>query len=143
MRRGLPPGRHRARRRGRPPGDVLARGGRRDEAHAQVTALLAENPLDAEAQFVHGLIALEAGDPAAAAAALRRAVYADAKFALAAFTLGRAYDALGDGQAARRSYRQALRHLDPDDQSHDVLLKHVDIGDIAAVCRARLAGGQS
>ncbi len=117
--------------------------GRRDEAHAQVTAMLAEDPLDAEVQFVHGLIALEAGDPGAAAAALRRALYTDARFALAAFTLGRAYDALGDGPAARRSYRHALTHLDPDDQRHEVLLKHVDIGDIAAACRARLAGGQS
>lgn len=116
--------------------------GRRDQARAHVTALLTENPMDAQVQFVHGLIALEAGDAQAATAALRRALYADSKFALAAFTLGRAYDALGDAAAARRSYRHALRHLDPDDQRHDVLLKHVDIGDIAAACRTRLAGGQ-
>jgi hypothetical protein len=68
-------------------------------------------------------------------------LYADSTFALAAFTLGRAYDALGDGGAARRSYRQALHYLDPDDQRADLMLKHVDITDIAAACRARLAGG--
>jgi chemotaxis methyl-accepting protein methylase len=114
--------------------------GRRDRADAELSALLAQDPMDAEAQFVHGLVALEAGDPRGAAAALRRALYADSTFALAAFTLGRAYDALGDGGAARRSYRQALHYLDPDDQRTDLMLKHVGIADIAAACRARLAG---
>jgi chemotaxis protein methyltransferase CheR len=113
--------------------------GRRDRADAELSALLAQDPMDAEAQFVHGLVALEAGDPRGAAAALRRALYADSTFALAAFTLGRAYDALGDGGAARRSYRQALHYLDPDDQRADLMLKHVGIADIAAACRARLA----
>jgi chemotaxis methyl-accepting protein methylase len=113
--------------------------GRRDRAEAELSALLVRDPMDAEAQFVHGLVALEAGDSLGAAAALRRALYADSTFALAAFTLGRAYDALGDGGAARRSYRQALHYLDPDDQRTDLMLKHVDIADIAAACRARLA----
>jgi chemotaxis methyl-accepting protein methylase len=113
--------------------------GRSDEAHAQVSALLAEDPMDAEIQFVQGLIALESGDPGAAAVALRRALYADNGFGLAAFTLGRAYDALGDRPAARRSYRRALRHLDPGSRHHDALLTNVDIGDIAAACRVRLA----
>jgi chemotaxis protein methyltransferase CheR len=115
--------------------------GHRDRADAALAEILAEDPMDAEAQFVHGLVALEAGDPRGAAAALRRALYADSSFALAAFTLGRAYDALGDAAAARRSYRQALHYLDPDDQRADLMLKHVDIADIAAACRARLAGG--
>ncbi len=115
--------------------------GHRDRADAALSAILAEDPMDAEAQFVHGLVALEAGDPRGAAAALRRALYADSSFALAALTLGRAYDALGDAAAARRSYRQALHYLDPDDQRADLMLKHVDIADIAAACRARLAGG--
>ncbi len=113
--------------------------GHRDQADVTLSAMLAEDPMDAEAQFVHGLVALEAGDPRAAAAALRRALYADSTFALAAFTLGRAYDGIGDGAAARRSYRQALHFLDPQDERADLMLKHVDIADIAAACRARLA----
>ncbi len=113
--------------------------GHRDRADATLSAMLAEDPMDAEAQFVHGLVALEAGDPRAAAAALRRALYADSTFALAAFTLGRAYDAIGDAGAARRSYRRALHYLDPDDERAAQMLKHVDIADIAAACRARLA----
>ncbi len=114
--------------------------GDRTAALAHVASLLAEDPLDADAYFIHGLVALEAGKPATAAVALRRALYTDSAFALAAFTLGRAYDTLGDTTAARRAYQQALRTLNPDDSRHELLLQQVDIGDIAAACRARLGG---
>jgi chemotaxis protein methyltransferase CheR len=110
-----------------------------DGAMAQVGSLLSENALDADAHFIDGLVALEAGKPEQAAAALRRALFADSNFALAAFTLGRAYDVLGDTLAARRSYQLALRTLDPADDRHQQLLQQVDIGDIAAACRVRLA----
>ncbi len=114
--------------------------GDRDGALAQVTFLLADDPLDADAHFIGGLVALEAGHPARAAAALRRALCADPTIGLAAFALGRAYDALGDKLAARRSYKLALRTLDPEDDRHGRMLQQVDIGDIAAACRARLGG---
>jgi chemotaxis protein methyltransferase CheR len=110
-----------------------------DAAMALVGSLLGENALDADAHFVDGLVALEAGRPEQAAAALRRALFADSRFALAAFTLGRAYDALGDAPAARRSYQLALRTLDPADDRHRQMLQQVDIGDIAAACRVRLS----
>jgi chemotaxis protein methyltransferase CheR len=118
--------------------DAASRGDR-DAALAEVTSLLARDPLDADAHFIGGLVTLEAGEPSRAAAALRRALYADATFALAAFTLGRAYDVLGDESAARRAFEQVLRTLDPDDHRHDVILAQVDLGDIAAACRVRLA----
>jgi len=111
-------------------------------ALAQVASLIAEDPLDSEAQFVHGLVALEAGQPGQAAAALRRALYADSGFAVAAFALGRAYDALSDFAAARRAYEQALRTLDPEDDRHDLMLQEIHTDDIAAACRARLGGGE-
>jgi chemotaxis protein methyltransferase CheR len=114
--------------------------GDRDGARAQVASLLADDPLDAEAHFIDGLVELEAGDPARAAAALRRALCTDALFALAAFSLGRAYDALGDAPAARRAYERALRTIDADDQRYERMLQQVDIGDVAAACRTRLAG---
>jgi chemotaxis protein methyltransferase CheR len=114
--------------------------GDRSTALAHVASLLAEDPLDGDAYFIQGLVTLEAGDPAAAAVALRRALYADTAFALAAFTLGRAYDTLGDNAAAKRAYQQALRTLNPDDNRHELLLQQIDIGDIAAACRARLGG---
>lgn len=94
--------------------------------------------LDADAHFVSGLAALESGDAVAAASALRRALYVDPTFGLAAFTLGRAYEAAGDPAAARRSYEQALRTLDLADDRHDHLLQQVDLEDVAAACRARL-----
>jgi len=112
--------------------------GDRDEALAQVAALLAEDPLDADAHFAQGLVTLEGGEPGRAAEALRRALYTDPTFALAAFTLGRAYDALGERAAARRAYGQALRSIDPGDQRHEPLLQQIGLGDIAAACRARL-----
>jgi chemotaxis protein methyltransferase CheR len=114
--------------------------GDREDALAEVAALLAGNPLDADAHFVHGLVTLQAGEPATAAGSLRRALYADARFALAAFTLGRAYDALGDAPAARRAYERVLRTLDPEDHRHELILQQVDVGDIAAACRMRLTG---
>ena len=119
--------------------DAAGRGDR-DGALAQVAALVAGDPLDADAHFVGGLVALEAGEPAGAVAALRRALYADPTFALAAFTLGRAHDALGDAAAARRAFEQVLRTLDPEDDRHEPILAQVDMGDIAAACRARLGG---
>ena len=113
--------------------------GDRDAALAQVAALLAADPMDADAHFLGGLITLEAGEPGPAVAALRRALYADATFALAAFTLGRAYDTLGDDPAARRAFGQALRMLGAEDDRHEAILAQVDVRDIAAACRARLA----
>jgi chemotaxis protein methyltransferase CheR len=112
--------------------------GQRDTAIAEVQSLLALNPLDGDAYFVYGLVVLEAGEPARAVAAFRRALYTDPTFALAAFTLGCAHDALGDQAAARRAYEQALRTLDPADTRHELLLQQIDVGDIAAACQTRL-----
>lgn len=111
-------------------------------AQAQIAQLLAADPLDAEAHFVRGLVRLADGDPDAAVDSLRRALYSDSGFALAAFELGRAYDLLGDTTAARLAYRRALRTLDTDSDRDEFMLRQVDIGDIAAACRTRL-GEQS
>jgi chemotaxis protein methyltransferase CheR len=113
--------------------------GNRDDAITHASALLAENPLDADAYFVRGLVQLEQELLDDAVASLRRALYVDPSFALAAFTLGRAYDAVGDDDSARRAYGQALRTIAPEDDRHEVLLQQVDLNDIAAACRARLA----
>jgi Flp pilus assembly protein TadD len=112
--------------------------GRREDALAVTAALVAANHLDSDAAFVHGLVLLETGQAAEAAGSLRRALYVDPTFALAAFQLGRAYDELGDAGAARRSYAQALRTLDVQDERHEALLHQIDLGDVAAACRTRL-----
>jgi len=109
-----------------------------DTALSRLASMLADNPLDPDAHFVDGLVALKVDRPAGAAAALRRALCADASFGLAAFTLARAYDALGDKPAALRSYGVALRTLDLEDNRHGRLLQQVDIGDMRAACRVRL-----
>ena len=99
----------------------------------------APDSLDAEACFLRGVSALEGGDASTATAALRRALYVDPTFGLAAFTLGRAHEAAGDPVAARRAYEQALRTIDLDDKRHDHLLEQVHLEDVATVCRIRLA----
>jgi chemotaxis protein methyltransferase CheR len=120
---------------------TAAASGDRNGALEHAASLVEAHPLDADAHFLHGLVALEAGKPAKARDALRQALCADPAFCIAAFTLGRAYDALGDGTAARRAYAQALRTLDPNDHRHEPLLQQVDLADIAAACRARLGEG--
>jgi chemotaxis protein methyltransferase CheR len=120
---------------------TAAASGDRTVALEHAASLVAAHPLDADAHFLHGLVALEAGEPAKARDALRQALVADPSFCIAAFTLGRAYDALGDRSAARRAYLQALRTLDPGDRRHEPLLQQVNLADIAAACRARLGGG--
>jgi chemotaxis protein methyltransferase CheR len=113
--------------------------GRREDALAATSALLAGNPLDAETYFVQGLVQLEGEEAADAVASLRRALYVDPRFSLAAFTLGRAYDALAEPDQALGAYEDALRTLDLEDDRHEQLLRQVDLGDIAAACRARIA----
>ena len=109
-----------------------------EQAISTAAAVLSEDPLNADAYFVRGLAELGRGDSAAAVGSLRRALYVDPSFGLAAFKLGRAHDTAGDEAAARRAYAQALRTLDPGDRRHRVVLKQVDVEDVAAACRVRL-----
>jgi chemotaxis protein methyltransferase CheR len=114
-----------------------------EQALEIVDALLADDELMADAYFIRGLVELERGDPGAAAGSLRRCLYIDPSFGLAAFQLGRAHETRGDERAARRAYEQALRTLDPADGRHQAILDQVDLGDVAAACAVRLraAGG--
>jgi predicted TPR repeat methyltransferase len=103
-----------------------------------VRETLERDPRDAEAQLLAGMLELAAGDAPAAVASLRRALYVEPTWALAAFQLGRAHDALGDDMAARRAYRQTLASLDPDDERSAGLPGALAVADIAAACRDRL-----
>jgi chemotaxis methyl-accepting protein methylase len=104
---------------------------------AETSALIAADPLDAAAYFRRGLAELEGGDPAAAVGSLRRALYVEPQFGLAAFKLAGAHEALGDARAARRGYEQALRALEPDDR-HEPFLAQIDLADVATAAQARL-----
>jgi chemotaxis protein methyltransferase CheR len=112
--------------------------GKSDEVISRTRRLLATDPLNASAHFLHGLAELEAGDADAAIAALRKALFAEPQFGLAAFQLGRAYEALGNRAAARRAYEQSLRTCDPDGELHEPLLGQVDLSDVVAAARTRL-----
>jgi chemotaxis methyl-accepting protein methylase len=96
-----------------------------------------EGPLDAAEYFRQGLAELESDNAAAAVSSLRRALYVEPQFGLAAFKLGGAHEALGDLPAARRAYRQALRALEPDER-HESFLAQIDLADVATAIRARL-----
>jgi chemotaxis protein methyltransferase CheR len=95
--------------------------------------------LAVETRFLRAIGELEGGEALAAAASLRHVLYLDPTFGLAAFALGRAHEATGDANAARRAYQQALRTIDMTDERHDHLLEQVDLVDVATACRARLA----
>lgn len=107
-------------------------------ALAAIDLLHAHDPLNAGGHFLRGLIEL-LRDPRVAVESLRRALLIDPQFGLAAFQLGRAYDALGEGVAARAAYEKALHTLDPDDARYDELLGQVDLGDVATAIRARIS----
>jgi chemotaxis protein methyltransferase CheR len=87
--------------------------------------------------FRRGLAHLQDEDPVAAVTSLRRALYIEPGFGLAAFKLGGAYEALGEPAAAQRAYEQALRALEPDER-HEPFLAQIDLADVATAARARL-----
>lgn len=109
-----------------------------DVAIEITSGLLAKDALDADAYFVRGLAELGLEDSEGAVSSLRRALYVDPSFGLAAFQLARAHEQQGDLSAAGRAYEQALRTLDPDDTRHEAILDQVDLGDVAAACSLRL-----
>ncbi len=100
--------------------------------------ILAGDVLDADAYFIRGLAELGLDHGEAAVNSLRRALYVDPGFGLAAFQLARAHERRGDRAAAARAYDQALRTLDPDDTRHAAILDQVDIADVAAACALRV-----
>ena len=94
--------------------------------------------MDPAVRFLEGTLRLACGDAQGAVAALRAALYADPSFALAAFQLGRAHDALGDPGAARKAYQRALLSIDPADSRHETLMGTMDLADVARACEVRL-----
>jgi chemotaxis protein methyltransferase CheR len=116
-----------------------ADGGDLNRAIELTSRILDREPLDADALFVRGLAELGRDEPDAAIASLRRALYVDSSFSLAAFQLGRAYDAAGNGAAALKAYERALWTIDAEDERHGFILDQVDMGDVASACRVRLA----
>jgi len=112
--------------------------GRLDDAARAARAALERDGLDSAAHYVNGVIELDRGDAPAAVLALRRALFLQPAFALAAFALGRAHDMLGRPDAAARAYAHGLRTLEHLPIVHPELLGDAAPGDLATACRARL-----
>ena len=94
----------------------------------------------AQAALAAGVSALRCGDARAAVTALRRALYLEPRQPVAALQLARAHEALADVGAARRTYERTLHIVEDDPQSLELWGdEQIAPGDVAAVCRARLA----
>jgi Tfp pilus assembly protein PilF len=106
--------------------------------------ILAEDPLDSQAHFIRGVAELAREDPRAALEPLRRALYIDPNFSLAAFKLACAHDALDELGPARRTYERTQRTLDHCAAEQRTRSEDLDLLDIASACHIRLkalAGG--
>jgi chemotaxis protein methyltransferase CheR len=106
--------------------------------------VLAEDPLDSQAHFIRGVAELAREDPRAALEPLRRALYIDPNFSLAAFKLACAHDALDELGPARRTYERTQRTLDHCAAEQRTRSEDLDLLDIASACHIRLkalAGG--
>jgi chemotaxis protein methyltransferase CheR len=100
--------------------------------------VLAADPLDREAHFIRGVAELARGDARAAMEPLRRALYIDPNFGVAAFKLASAHDALGEREPARRAYERTLRTLDHSAARQTERSGQLDLAEIAAACHTRL-----
>jgi chemotaxis methyl-accepting protein methylase len=100
--------------------------------------VLAEDPLDSQAHFIRGVIELAREDPRAAVEPLRRALYIDPNFSLAAFKLACAHDALGEIAPARRAYERTQRTLDHCATGQTTRADQLDLLDMASACHTRL-----
>jgi chemotaxis protein methyltransferase CheR len=93
-----------------------------------VAALLAEGEAD-----------LEAGDPAAAVRALRKAVYLDPDQGVAQFQLGLAFEMLGDIGGARRAFSAARAALGRSSAAVEAALEGYQISELTRLLDRRLA----
>jgi chemotaxis protein methyltransferase CheR len=97
-----------------------------------------EDAMNPELHYLHGIDQLESGDARAAIESLRRVLYLDSDFELAAFALGRAHEEAGEPDAARRRYQQALRLLRTRREPAARLHGAIDAAAVMGACEARL-----
>lgn len=122
------------------PADAMkaADGGELDLAVQIAQDVLEGDPLDSQAHFIRGVAELARNDARAAVEPLRRALYIDPNFSLAAFKLACAHDALGELGPARRAYERTQRTLDHCATAQRTRSEDLDLLDIAAACHTRL-----
>jgi chemotaxis protein methyltransferase CheR len=122
-----------------PPSKRRARPSRPTEMAPLPSSRSTGDLMDPDVHYLMGLEELESGDPAAAVSSLRRVLYLDPEFELAAFALGRAHEEVGEPDAARRRYAQALRMLDARPEPGERLAGPIDAATLIDACEARLA----
>lgn len=98
-------------------GCILANRRQIADAHAELDAALNENPLQADAHYLKGMLYLESHQPAAAEDAFKSALYCQKGHPLTAIILGNIYLQSGVAEKARRTWTSALENLNgkPDD----------------------------
>lgn len=82
---------------------------RLDHARQWAHHAVAADPLRSEAHYVLGLVMQEQGEPELALASFKKAVYLDADFALAHFSLANLYQRAGKEKEATRHRAQAVK----------------------------------
>jgi chemotaxis protein methyltransferase CheR len=100
--------------------------------------VLARDPLNPQAHFIRGVAELACENARAAVEPLRRALYIDPNFGLAAFKLACAHDTLGETELARRAYERTLRTIDHCGAEQTARPDQHDLLDMAAACNSRL-----
>jgi chemotaxis protein methyltransferase CheR len=95
--------------------------------------------MDPGVEYLRGLDELEAGDSDAAISSLRRVLYLDPEFELAAFALGRAHEEAGEPEAACRRYQQALHILKARPEPDERVAGAIEAATVIDACEARLA----
>jgi chemotaxis protein methyltransferase CheR len=100
--------------------------------------ILVQDPLESQAHFIRGVAELARENAQGALEPLRRALYIDPNFGLAAFKLACAHDMLGEVTPARRAYERTLRTLDHCAAEQKIRSSQSDLLDIASACHTRL-----
>ena len=121
-----------------PPAERRPRPARAAVLESRPASRAEEDLMNPEVHYQHGLAELESGDAAAAVSSLRRVLYLDPGFELAAFALGRAHEKAGELDAARRRYEQALRMLGVRPAPGERLAGPIDAATVIDACEARL-----
>lgn len=98
-----------------------------------------EDRMNPDVHYLHGVAELESGNATSAIECLRRVLYLDPSYSLAAFALGRAHEFTGELDAARRRYEQALRMLAAETGDAERIGGSIDPATIADACQARLS----
>jgi chemotaxis protein methyltransferase CheR len=122
------------------PGEAMkaADRGELDLAMRIARDILAHDPLESQAHFIRGVAELARENARGALEPLRRALYIDPNFGLAAFKLACAHDTLGDVVPAQRAYERTLRILDHCAREPTTRSGRSDLLDIAGACHNRL-----